>query len=145
MDNTPEDHPQSQCEGQMYNDREWASYKEVWRYFWTTSTVSRKSGQISGGQANGEMTHIHTNTHTENGHWKLKARATLPTWGSTFSYINERERVEEKHRGDVKSLDIKSRKSRSYKHPTDLKSDWRSAAAMTLKTQHLSNSSSVEY
>ncbi len=81
----------------------------------------RKSGQISGGRANGEMTHIHTNTHTENGHWKLKARATLPTWGSTFSYINERERVEEKHRGDVKSLDIKSRKSRSYKHPTDLK------------------------
>lgn len=33
--------------------------------------------------------HTYTNTRIENGHGKLKARATLPTWGLTFSYIND--------------------------------------------------------
>lgn len=75
--------------------------------------------------------HTYTNTRTENGHWKLKARATLPTWGSPFSYINERERVEEKHRGDVKCLDIKSKQQKLQTSHIASKNDWRSTAAMT--------------
>lgn len=97
----------------------WLWVSQLWGYvtLFMDHTISRKSGQISGGQANGEMTHIHKHTHWK-WTWKAESKSNFTNLGFNFLLHKRLRACRGKTQRRREVFWTLKANSRSYKHPT---------------------------